>query len=209
MPKVNGVQKNALKSNKTKTPFARPSSSSSSTTTPSKRSTQVSKSNTTSSNIPITNIENVVFGTLLFKTWYQSYTYPSAVLDPSPSNPNALRNTPYTDRIEHLFVCNHCFKYSRILKEYAGHLKVCERNGKGEGALNMMVPGRKIYTHGESGWGVWEVDGDVDTVCGFINCYSTSLSNLYFCYDILLINQFSHNLADVLPKPFTLLETLP
>lgn len=44
---------------------------------------------------------------------------------------------------------------------WVGHVKACSRRlGGGEA----MVPGRRIYTHGDSGWGIWEVDGEVDRV---------------------------------------------
>ncbi|ROT35809.1 hypothetical protein SODALDRAFT_328201 [Sodiomyces alkalinus F11] len=91
--------------------------------------------------------------------------------------------------LDRLYVCPYCFKYSKELVSWLGHVRFCERSGR-------MPPGRKIYTHprgrrsvlravpeikrgpgkrtnsgvrhveevvtdyGE--WSVWEVDGEQD-----------------------------------------------
>lgn len=93
--------------------------------------------------------------------------------------------------LDRLYVCPYCFKYSKELVSWLGHVRFCERSGR-------MPPGRKIYTHprgrrsvlkavpevkrgpgkrtnsgirhveevvtdrGE--WSVWEVDGEQHTV---------------------------------------------
>lgn len=93
--------------------------------------------------------------------------------------------------LDRLYVCPSCFKYSRELVAWWGHVRACDRLGN--------VPGRRIYVHpkgrrrvfvpqgnkgmtpkrrkGEGGvkyveemvqdegeWSIWEVDGEVDGV---------------------------------------------
>ncbi|KAI9929215.1 hypothetical protein MW887_001623 [Aspergillus wentii] len=80
------------------------------------------------------NVEHVVLGDLLFKTWYQSI-YPEELVSKD------------TDR---LYVCRWCFRYSCDVDLYAKHTRSCE---------NQATPlGTKVYDHG--GYSVWEVDGE-------------------------------------------------
>jgi hypothetical protein len=65
------------------------------------------------------------------------------------------------EMLERLYVCKHCFKYSKELMMWVGHVKACSRR---QGGGEAMIPGKRIYTHGDSGWGIWEVDGEVDKV---------------------------------------------
>lgn len=91
--------------------------------------------------------------------------------------------------LERLYVCPSCFKYSKELVAWWGHVRVCHRKGQ--------VPGRKIYVHPLSGdkpkaqqqggkrkrggaggeapsteetvedkgeWSIWEVDGEQERV---------------------------------------------
>ncbi|KAF2650950.1 hypothetical protein K491DRAFT_682567 [Lophiostoma macrostomum CBS 122681] len=55
------------------------------------------------------NVLEVVFGTLLIKPWYPSF-YPEELVG---------------RRIERLYVCQWCFKYSKELMGFLGHLKCC------------------------------------------------------------------------------------
>lgn len=106
------------------------------------------------------NIDKVVFGNICFSTWYHSPYGTEALGDVSgnsvksgnsngpPSqdgngkddgtgNP-ASRKTK-EDRLDRLYVCPCCFKYSKELVPWWQHVHQCERRG--------YVPGEKIYTH--------------------------------------------------------------
>lgn len=102
------------------------------------------------------NIDKVVFGNICFSTWYHSPYGTEALEDISGyvkangvggvkdggskeealSNPN--RRTK-EERLDRLYVCPSCFKYSKELVPWWQHVHQCERRGH--------VPGRKIYTH--------------------------------------------------------------
>ena len=155
------------------------------------------------------NIDKVVLGDLCFRTWYPSY-YGKELLGDlgvgSGSNAKAGKveetgksSSSKRDRehhhqpvLERLYVCPSCFKYSKELVAWWGHVRVCERKGR--------VPGHKIYVHpqgrrkvlvpeggprglgpkrrrGDSGvryveqtiqdegeWSIWEVDGEDERV---------------------------------------------
>lgn len=98
------------------------------------------------------NVDNVVLGDILFRAWYPSRHVKEIV---------GREVVDEKEMLERLYVCKHCFKYSKELMGFVGHGKVCERRRGGTAA---MIPGRRIYSHGNSGWSVWEVDGEVDTV---------------------------------------------
>ena len=158
------------------------------------------------------NIDKVVLGKLCFRTWYPSH-YGKETLgegqsstlgkaggqtagDAAAANDVTNRAASKKDRdrdhhpprlLERLYVCPACFKYSKELVPWWGHVKLCEKKG--------YVPGRKIYVHPkgrrravmpvegglgpgqrkkrvESGarqaeivqdegeWSIWEVDGE-------------------------------------------------
>lgn len=98
------------------------------------------------------NVDNVVLGDILFRAWYPSRHVKEIV---------GREVVEEKEMLERLYVCKHCFKYSKELMGWVGHGKACERR---RGGAAPMVPGRKIYSHGNSGWSVWEVDGEVDSV---------------------------------------------
>lgn len=103
------------------------------------------------------NIDKVVFGNVCFSTWYHS-PYGTEALgeisgnsvkangingiqdggskEEALSNPN--RKTK-EERLDRLYVCPSCFKYSKELVPWWQHVHQCEKRG--------WVPGRKIYTH--------------------------------------------------------------
>ncbi|KAI0475201.1 hypothetical protein GGR56DRAFT_644991 [Xylariaceae sp. FL0804] len=112
------------------------------------------------------NIDKVVLGDLCFRTWYPSYYAKEVLGDVAASgginghnNNNNNRDSaaghgaakigggkrepPVLDR---LYVCPCCFKYSRELVPWRGHVRVCEDEDRGSG-----VPGRKIYVHPRRG----------------------------------------------------------
>lgn len=93
------------------------------------------------------NVDNVVLGDILFRAWYPSRHVKEIV---------GREVVEEKEMLERLYVCKHCFKYSKELMGWVGHGKACERR---RGGAAPMVPGRKIYSHGNSGWSVWEVDG--------------------------------------------------
>ncbi|KFX97057.1 hypothetical protein V495_03461 [Pseudogymnoascus sp. VKM F-4514 (FW-929)] len=98
------------------------------------------------------NVDNVVLGDILFRAWYPSRHVKEIV---------GREVVEEKEMLERLYVCKHCFKYSKELMGWVGHGKACERR---RGGAAPMVPGRKIYSHGDSGWSVWEVDGEVDSL---------------------------------------------
>lgn len=104
------------------------------------------------------NVDNVVLGDILFRAWYPSRHVKEIV---------GREVVEEKEMLERLYVCKHCFKYSKELMGWVGHGKACERR---RGGAAPMVPGRKIYSHGNSGWSVWEVDGEVDSVSAPDTC---------------------------------------
>ena len=152
------------------------------------------------------NIDKVVLGSICFRTWYPSY-YGKEVLgdasgaakggskdggkDLGGKSSSKGKDREHQPMLERLYVCPSCFKYSKELVAWWGHVRVCERQG--------YVPGRKIYTHprgrrkilvpydnkgpgpkkrrvdggvryveeivtDEGEWSIWEVDGEKDGV---------------------------------------------
>jgi hypothetical protein len=98
------------------------------------------------------NVDNVVLGDVLFRAWYPSRHVKEIV---------GREVVDEKEMLERLYVCKHCFKYSKELMGWVGHGKACERR---RGGTAPMIPGRRIYSHGNRGWSVWEVDGEVDAV---------------------------------------------
>ncbi|KAG6360816.1 hypothetical protein INS49_011883 [Diaporthe citri] len=105
------------------------------------------------------NIDKVVFGNICFSTWYHSPYGTEALGDVSgnsvksgnsngPSQDgsgkdegpgNATSRKTKEDKLDRLYVCPCCFKYSKELVPWWQHVHQCERRG--------YVPGEKIYTH--------------------------------------------------------------
>lgn len=82
------------------------------------------------------NVNNVVFGNLLIKPWYPSF-YPEELIG---------RTT------ERLYVCQWCFKYSKELIPFLGHVKVCPLKGK--------VPEASELVYSKDDYSLYEVDGE-------------------------------------------------
>lgn len=117
-----------------------------------------SAASTTATTKPSTaerNVDNVVLGDILFRAWYPS-PYLKEIVGKEVIDGD-------TQMLERLYVCKFCFKYSKELMAWVGHVRACERRFGADNDLG-MVPGRRIYTHGKGEWGVWEVDGEVDAV---------------------------------------------
>jgi len=129
------------------------------------------------------NIDKVIFGDIVFKSWYPSW-YPKEVL-----GEKALSGEGKGIVVDKLWVCERCFGYAKDVAEGYRHRAVCERG----------VPGKKVYSHGEEGvWGVWEVDGAVDTVSTF---HFPALKDEEKYADGM-------KWIDILPKPLPLRKTL-
>lgn len=176
------------------------------------------------------NIDKVVLGNICFRTWYPSY-YGKEVLGDSigtvkggskdGAKDSGGKSASKKDRdhhpmLERLYVCPSCFKYSKELVAWWGHVRVCEQKD--------YVPGRKIYVHprgrrkilvpydskgpgpkkrrGDGGvkyveeyvqdegeWSIWEVDGEKDGVS------PDSTTSKYRCQANLEIQLFCQNLS--------------
>ncbi|KAK9773181.1 putative Acyl-CoA N-acyltransferase [Seiridium cardinale] len=119
------------------------------------------------------NIDKVVLGNICFKTWYPSY-YSKEVLGDASGNAGPRDHSGGGAKIgggkkekeamlDRLYVCPSCFKYSKELLSWTGHVKYCKNQA--------YVPGMKIYTHpqgttlgAEGEWSVWEVNGERDVL---------------------------------------------
>lgn len=105
------------------------------------------------------NIDKVVFGNVCFSTWYHSPygtealgeisgnsikansvsgVYDGGSKEEALSNPSNRKTKE--ERLDRLYVCPSCFKYSKELVPWWQHVHLCERR-RGD------VPGQKIYTH--------------------------------------------------------------
>jgi hypothetical protein len=109
------------------------------------------------------NIDNVVFGDVMFKSWYPSW-YPKEIIGEKALN-GGDKGVGIT--VPTLYVCKRCFGYARIVEDWVKHCRLCEKE----------VPGRLVYTHGASPWSVWEVDGNLDTVSPISFSFSRRLLN--------------------------------
>ncbi|OJJ51413.1 hypothetical protein ASPZODRAFT_127481 [Penicilliopsis zonata CBS 506.65] len=84
------------------------------------------------------NVQNVVLGSLLFRTWYKSI-YPEELVH---------KDT------ERLYVCRWCFRYACDADAHVKHTRVCD---------SRTVPsGVKVYDC--QGYAVWEIDGAEHTL---------------------------------------------
>lgn len=112
---------------------------------PPKSPTKSTKSTSKPSTDP--NVLEVVFGSLLIKPWYPSF-YPEELVG---------------RKVERLMVCQWCFKYSKEVLPFLGHLRACRVKGcgdgedRGEGGGGGMV-GEKVYE--KDGYSLWEIDGE-------------------------------------------------
>lgn len=91
------------------------------------------------------NIDSVVFGDVLFKSWYWS-GYPKEIVGEAKANGEGK------EVVKTLYVCKKCFGYAKVVEEWVRHCRVCAKG----------VPGRRIY--GAGAWSVWEVDGEEQDV---------------------------------------------
>ncbi|KAH8590821.1 acyl-CoA N-acyltransferase [Bisporella sp. PMI_857] len=126
------------------------------------------------------NIDKVVFGDVIFKSWYPSW-YPKEII-----GEKGLLGDGRGIVVQTLYVCKWCFGYGKNVEEWARHCRGCLRATAGP-------PGRKIYTHGQTGtWSVWEVDGEVDTLfCQNLSLFAKLfLDNKSVFFDVFGFNYF-------------------
>ncbi|KAK1673959.1 acyl-CoA N-acyltransferase [Colletotrichum godetiae] len=198
------------------------------------------------------NIDKVMLGNICFRAWYPSY-YGKEVLGEAAGakasgggskNPlahhdvtgganssnggakNQHRKGGDAPMLDRLYVCPMCFKYSKELVAWWGHVRMCERNG--------VVPGRKVYRHpkgrrlvrkeiarttgkktnvapkyteeyvtDEGEWSVWEVDGEQDVLfCQNLSLFAKLfLDNKSVFFDVRGFNYFLLVYTPPAPKP--------
>ena len=105
------------------------------------------------------NVMNVVLGDLQIKPWYPSF-YPEEIIG---------------KRAERLYVCNRCFKYSKEVMPYLGHLvgdrapvfhdRATDRDARKRvcAATEGTIPGVEVYSANDIA--IYEVDGEDRKVC--------------------------------------------
>ncbi|KAJ0117241.1 hypothetical protein J7T55_003651 [Diaporthe amygdali] len=196
------------------------------------------------------NIDKVVFGNICFSTWYHSPYGTEALGDVSgnsvksgnsngpssqdgnnkdDSQGNASSRKTKEDKLDRLYVCPCCFKYSKELVPWWQHVHQCERRG--------YVPGKKIYTHpkgqrarhaattpkgtgrkrkapdtpaqpavndtveDQGEWSIWEVDGEEHGLfCQNLSLFAKLfLDNKSVFFDVIGFNYFL--LVHTTPRP--------
>lgn len=80
------------------------------------------------------NVLSVVLGNLLIKPWYPSF-YPQELVG---------------SKIDRLYICQWCFRYSKELMPFVSHTRACQLK-------ESAPPGSLIYEHGEVA--IYEMDG--------------------------------------------------
>ncbi|MCJ1359858.1 MAG: hypothetical protein MMC33_009861 [Icmadophila ericetorum] len=117
------------------------------------------------------NVQNVVLGDVLFKTWYPSF-YPEELVGKD---------------VERLYVCRWCFKYCKDLAPYIAHKNLCP-------AKQEDPPGRIIYE--KDPYWIYEVDGEEDKACARLFTQNLSLfaklflDNKSVFYDVSSFNYY-------------------
>ncbi|KAJ4312833.1 SAS complex subunit, partial [Neodidymelliopsis sp. IMI 364377] len=116
------------------------------------------------------NVVEVVFGSLLIKPWYPSF-YPEELVG---------------RKVERLYVCQWCFKYSKELTGFIKHLRTCPLR-------STDPPGVHIYT--SNGYSLYEIDGEknklyAQNLCLFAKLFLDTKSVFYdvttFLYYLLV-----------------------
>ncbi|KAL9005021.1 MAG: hypothetical protein Q9188_002170 [Gyalolechia gomerana] len=113
------------------------------------------------------NVQHVVLGDILFKTWYPSY-YPEELIGRD---------------VNRLYVCQWCFKYCRDLVPFLAHRKLCcERTEP--------PPGQLIYTKDD--YAVYEVDGEEHQLfCQNLSLFAKLfLDNKSVFFDVAAFNYY-------------------
>ncbi|KAL8737713.1 MAG: hypothetical protein Q9181_001431 [Wetmoreana brouardii] len=126
------------------------------------------------------NVQHVVLGDILFKTWYPS-SYPEDLVGRD---------------LDRLYVCQWCFKYCRDLVPFLAHRKLCH-------ARNEAPPGQLIYS--KDGYSIHEVDGEDHRLFSqnlslFAKLF---LDNKSVFFDVAFFNYYLlvHNAPNGSPQP--------
>jgi histone acetyltransferase HTATIP len=138
------------------------------------------------------NVLEVVFGSLLIKPWYPSF-YPEELVG---------------RRVERLYVCQWCFKYSEELVGFLGHLvKLISPQWEDWDVWLTCIqkacplrttppPGICVYTH--NGYSIYEIDGEkhklyAQNLCLFSKLFLDTKSVFYdattFLYYLLVAHE--------------------
>ncbi|KAF1357949.1 hypothetical protein EJ07DRAFT_126272 [Lizonia empirigonia] len=116
------------------------------------------------------NVIEVVFGSLLIKPWYPSF-YPEELVG---------------RKVERLYVCQWCFKYTKELTGFIKHLRACPLR-------STEAPGTHVYT--SKGYSLYEIDGEknklyAQNLCLFAKLFLDTKSVFYdvttFLYYLLV-----------------------
>jgi histone acetyltransferase HTATIP len=142
------------------------------------------------------NVLEVVFGSLLIKPWYPSF-YPEQIVG---------------RKVERLYVCQWCFKYSKELMGFLGHL-VCRNVSSLCFDANMTQkacphrdtppPGVNVYT--KDNYSIYEIDGEknklyAQNLCLFAKLFLDTKSVFYdvttFLYYLLVAHEPTPNIPN-------------
>ena len=136
--------------------------------------------------LPQRNVNTVVLGDLLIKTWYRS------------SYPEELVGKGTVDR---LYVCRWCFKYSADIAPFRIHERSCSTS-------NEPPPGRIIYSRDD--YAVYEVDGEEEQLFSqnlslfsklFLDTKSIFFDVTTFTYYILVVSDGPGFSPEYSPSP--------
>ncbi|KAK4942507.1 SAS complex subunit [Elasticomyces elasticus] len=135
------------------------------------------------------NIGQVVFGDLLFDTWYYSPYPDNIILGPEHQHAphkhtgtaadlrNASVHTLNGDQPQcrRLYVCTFCFRYTPVEHDFMQHLQH-HRNRREQGLETQPVPESAFKVYEWEGHTVWEIDGEKEK----LYCQNLSLFGKLF-----------------------------
>ncbi|KAF3035101.1 hypothetical protein E8E12_003762 [Didymella heteroderae] len=126
------------------------------------------------------NVLEVVFGSLLIKPWYPSF-YPEELVG---------------RKVERLYVCQWCFKYTKELTGFIKHLRACPLR-------STEPPGTHVYT--SNGYSLYEIDGEkyklyAQNLCLFAKLFLDTKSVFYDVTTFLYYLLVAHNPTPSIPN---------
>jgi len=126
------------------------------------------------------NVLEVVFGSLLIKPWYPSF-YPEELVG---------------RKVERLYVCQWCFKYTKELTGFIKHLRACPLR-------STEAPGIHVYT--SNGYSLYEIDGEknklyAQNLCLFAKLFLDTKSVFYDVTTFLYYLLVAHNPTPDIPN---------
>jgi histone acetyltransferase HTATIP len=159
--------------------------------------TSMAATSKTTQKVAVTpNVLEVVFGSLLIKPWYPSF-YPEQIVG---------------RKVERLYVCQWCFKYSKELMSFLGHL-VCLNQSPSCFHANMTQkacphrdappPGVNVYT--KDNYSLYEIDGEkhklyAQNLCLFAKLFLDTKSVFYDVTTFLYYLLVAHNPTPSIPN---------